>query len=68
MILLTTTCFVQIIFLYKNNHLKKIESEKFKNKSDKIENCIDIENKNKRTIYENIRLSEYCIDKFGTIR
>ena len=32
---------------------------------EKLENCIDIENKNKRSFYENIQLSEYCIDKFG---
>ena len=38
------------------------------NQTDKIKNCIDIENKNKRTIYENIKLSEYCINKFSTIR
>tara|TARA_B100001287_G_scaffold210169_1_gene179021 strand:- start:365 stop:529 length:165 start_codon:yes stop_codon:yes gene_type:complete len=49
----------------KNNKLKKVEDE-LTDQSYKIENCIDIENKNKRTIYENIKLSEYCIDNFGT--
>ena len=58
----------QIIMLFKNNELKKLEKNELNNHSDKIENCIDIENKNKRTIYENIKLSEYCINKFGTIR
>jgi len=46
--------------------LKKLGEENLNNKRDKIENCIDIENKSKRTYYENIKLSEYCIDKFGT--
>ena len=63
LILLITTCFVQFIFFNKNNQVKKVEEE-INNKSDKIKNCIDIENKNKRTLNENIKLSEYCIDKF----
>ena len=68
LILLITTSSVQISIFYINNHLKKVEDEELNNQSDKIEKCIDIENKNKRTIFENIRLSEYCIDKFGTIK
>ena len=66
LIILSTTFFIQFIKLYENKQLKKVE-EKLDNQSDKIEKCIDIENKNKRSIYENIRLSEYCIDKFGII-
>ena len=65
LILLSTTCVVQL--LYKNKQLEKLEEE-INNQSDKLENCIDIENKNKRTIYENLKLSEYCIDNFGTIK
>tara|TARA_Y100000589_G_scaffold227253_1_gene214735 strand:+ start:588 stop:794 length:207 start_codon:yes stop_codon:yes gene_type:complete len=68
LILLITSCLVQIVIFYKNNHLKKTVEEELNNHSDKIENCIDIENKNKRTIFENIKLSEYCIDKFGKIK
>mgnify|MGYP001313835828 CR=1 FL=1 len=64
-ILLSITCFVQLLMFDKNNKLKKVEDE-LTDQSYKIENCIDIENKNKRTIYENIKLSEYCIDNFGT--
>ena len=57
-------CF-QFIKFYENKQLKKVE-EKLDNKSERIEKFIDIENKNKRSIYENIKLSEYCIDNFGT--
>tara|TARA_B100001115_G_scaffold114107_1_gene84634 strand:- start:135 stop:299 length:165 start_codon:yes stop_codon:yes gene_type:complete len=53
--------------ILKNKQLKKAEEELNK-QSDKIENCIDIQNKNKRTIYENIKLSEYCIDNFGNTK
>ena len=66
MIVLITPFLIKFIGSYKNNQLKKEEQEVLNKHSDKIENCIDIENKNKRTIYENIKLSEYCIDKFGT--
>ncbi len=65
LILLSTTFFVQFIILYKNNNLEKGEEE-LNNQSDKIENCIDVENKLQRSIYENIKLSEYCIDNFIT--
>ena len=67
MILLSTICFIQFIFFYKNNQLKKLEEE-LNNKSDNIEKAIKIENKNTRTIYENIKLSEYCIENFSTIK
>ena len=67
LILLSTTCFVQFIKFSENKQLQKLE-EKLDNQSDKIEKCIDFENKNKRSIYENINLSEYCIDNFGTIK
>ena len=67
LIVLSTTCFVQVIKFYENKQLKKLE-EKLDNQSDIIENCIDFENKSKRSIYENMKLSEYCIDKFGTIK
>ncbi len=67
LILLIATPLILIEITFKNKELKKIEEENKLN-IDKIENCIDIENKNKRTIYENIKLSEYCIDKFGSFR
>ena len=66
-ILISITSLIQIILIFKNSQLEKIEEKRIINQSDKIENCIDIENKNKRTIYENLKLSEYCINKFGTI-
>ena len=64
-ILLSTTISVQLIIFYQNRQLKKLE-EQLDNQSDKIEKCIDIENKNKRSMFENIKLSEYCINNFGT--
>ena len=65
LILLSASCVVQLI-IYKNKQLENVEEEVY-NKINQIEKCIDIENKNKRSIYENIRLSEYCIDNFGII-
>ena len=65
LVILSTTFVVQFIKFYEDKELKKLE-EKLDKKSDIIENCIDFENNNKRSVYENIKLSEYCIDKFGT--
>ena len=67
LILLSTTCFFLFKVFYKNKQLKKIQ-EQLDNQSDKIERCIDFENKNKRNNLENIKLSKYCIDNFGTIK
>ena len=66
-ILLSITYLVQFIKFYENKQLKKIE-EKLDNQSDTIRKCIDFENKIKRSFYENIKLNEYCIDNFGTIK
>ena len=66
-ILLSTICFVQFILFFKNVQLKKVKEKELNNQSEYIESCIDIENKNKRTNYENIKLSEYCINNFGII-
>ena len=65
LILLSTSFFVQFIF-NKYNQFKK--EKELNNQSDRIENCIDIENKSKRSVYENIKLSEYCIDNFVTTK
>ena len=66
LILLSTTCFTYFIVKHNNNQFKK--DYELNNKSDKIESCIDIENKNKRTIYENLKLSKHCIEIFGNNR
>ena len=66
LILLITTAFVKFILFYNNDKNKNVKE--LNNQVDRIANCIDIENKNKRTSYENLRLSEYCIHKFGSHR
>ena len=45
LILLITTLFSLIVVTYKNYHLKKLEEKELNTQSDKIKNCIDIENK-----------------------
>ena len=65
LILLSNTFLILSILLFSKSQLKKLEDKEFKDLSDRIENCIDIENKNRRTLKENIILSEYCMDKFG---
>ena len=67
LILIGTTNFVLLIIFLKNNQLRNLE-EDLNNQSEIIEKCIDIDNKNNRSIYENIKLSEYCIDNFGNIK
>ena len=67
LILFSTTFFFQFIKFYENKQLKKVE-EKIDDQIDIIENCIDFENKNNRSIYENIKLSEYCMENFGAIK
>ena len=68
LILIITAGFIQIIYSIKNRQIREIEEKELNIHSEKIENCIDIENKSRRRVYENIKLSEYCIDKFGTFK
>ena len=63
--LLINTILIICILLFSKNQLKKIEEKELNDLIERIKNCIDIENKNKRTLNESIKLSEYCIDKFG---
>jgi len=51
--------------LYSKIQLKKIEEIELNDFIERIKNCINIENRNKRNLNENIKLSKYCIDKFG---
>ena len=62
--LLINTLLIISILLFSKNQLEKIEEKELNYLIVRIKNCIDIENKNKRTLNENIKLSEYCIDKF----
>ena len=50
--------------------LNKIKVENYRNKiindyAIKLEQCFDLENKNKRLIRESFKLIEYCIKEFG---
>ena len=65
LILLSNNFLILSILLFSKSQLKKLEDMEFKDLSERIENCIDIEKKNRRTLKENIILSEYCMDKFG---
>ena len=67
LILLITTCFAQFIKFIENKQLKKVY-DKLDIQSDTIELWIDFENKNRRSIFENIKLSEYFLNNFGNIK
>ena len=67
LILLITTCLVNLFISYENKQIKKLDKQ-LDNQIDRVGKCIDFDNKNKRSINENIKLSEYCIDNFGTIK
>ena len=47
-----------------NQSPKKLKNIQLKNKSIKLKDCIDIENKYSRSSYENIELTEFCLNEF----
>ena len=54
-----------IFILSSLNHSpKKLKNIQLKNKSIKLKDCIDIENKYSRSSYENIELAEFCLNEF----
>ncbi len=57
LILLSTTCWVQFIIFYENKYFNKVEEE-CNNISDKIDNYIHFENKNKRSIYKKYKIKK----------
>ena len=53
--------------IYFNQDTKlKIKKELHLNESTRVLNeCFDLENKNKRTLNETIKLIEYCLEEYG---
>ena len=66
--LFTILILIQFIKVFNKNRLNKLNNSEINKKSIQLKNCIDIENKTDRKMYENIRLSEYCIKEFGSIK
>ena len=65
LIFIMTISLIFISFLF-NKEFKRNKSDQFRN-SDikdnnlKLESCVDIKNKTKRKLHENIELLEYCV-------
>ena len=55
-----------LIFIFSslNHSPEKLKNIELKNKSIKLKDCIDIENKNRRSSFENIELTEFCLNEF----
>ena len=55
----------KLVYIKQNNDLKN-EEESILNESNRVLNeCFDLENKNKRTHNESIELIEYCLEEYG---
>ena len=67
LIIFISTGSILILLFLKNSKLKKIEKKELNDQTELIKKCIDIENKNLRNFRENIKLIEYCLDKFNDI-
>ena len=59
---------IVLIFAATNQNPKRLKNIQLKNKSIKLSDCIDIENKNSRNLYENIELIEFCLNEFRTTK
>ena len=66
-ILITIFSFIGIKKLIYINQVKDLKNkEAFFNESIRVLNeCFDLENKNKRTLNKSIELIEYCLEEYG---
>jgi len=63
-IILSLVGIKKLIYVYESKDLKKEES--ILNESVRVLNeCFDLENKNKRTLNKSIELIEYCLKVYG---
>ena len=62
-IVLISICLI-FIFSSLNHNPKNLKNIQLKNKSIKLKDCLDIENKNRRSSYENVELTEFCLNEF----
>ena len=46
--------------------LKKEEKNRLKESAEILNKCFDLENKNKRTMNESMKLIEYCLNEFAS--
>ena len=55
----------KLIYINQVKYIKN-EEESFLNESIRVLNeCFDLENKNKRTLKKSIELIEYCLEEYG---
>ena len=55
----------KLIYINQVNDLKNEEESKVKESNRVLNDCFDLENKDKRTHNESIELIEYCLEEYG---
>ena len=55
----------KLIYIYQVKDLKNKEESIINESSRVLNECFDLENKNKRTLNKTIELIEYCIEEYG---
>ena len=46
--------------------IKNEKKDKLKKSAEILNDCFDLENKNKRTLNDSLKLIEYCLKEYGT--
>ena len=69
-LILLSLVFLQVLKIYRNfkisRDLKNVEKNKLKESARVLNECFDLDNKNKRTLNDSLKLIEYCLKKYGT--
>ena len=55
----------KLIYIYQANDSKNKEESILKESVRVLNECFDLENKNKRTLNKSIELIEYCLEEYG---
>ena len=62
--------FLQGLKIYRDfnisRDLKKEEKNKLKKSAEVLNDCFDLENKNKRSLNDSMKLIEYCLKVYGS--
>ena len=52
--------------IYRN--LKNEEKDKLKKSAEILNECFDLKNKNQRTLNDSLKLIEYCLKEYGSVK
>ena len=71
-LILLSMIFLLGLKTYRNysisRNLKNEEKDKLKKSAEILNECFDLKNKNQRTLNDSLKLIEYCLKEYGSVK